>query len=631
MRRPSPLPLALATTLILAQLGPAFSLPQQLRVVGYSWILAPAIIRTESGYAGTTTNVTVMVTEGWGDVYVSTYSLTQEDFQGAATAAARVVCSLLGINFSSYNFYFKVQGAAVIVGGPSAGAAMAVAVYSALTGAPIDRSVMITGMLSPDGTIGPVGGVYEKAQAAARSGARVFLVPPGQSVVVTYVTVERRVGPFRVYSTQPRVVNLTEYAMKEWGLTVREVSTIVDVIRVFFGVEIPQPSPGAITVSDSVLEKVAEVRERALSKAEAELVGASALINSSQLSRLARALLSRRLSEARDYLARAKALRGVEAIQLLTYSISVSRWVSLLVSYYSGDELSRYVSDYLGRLNAFLASLGEKSPRDFQELNYLVIATDLAVRSARLYNESARLWSSDPEAALQNLAYSSAFLEEAEAWLENLGRGPPFPAQQAAQTYISVARSTWSYAYAVISSSGGSTTLAELAGSYYNFAISSYSSGRSLLAAVAAAKSVAIAEAALLSLQSSATGSDVYLRVSREQAMAAVSQARDLLAGIYFLNFSSLVTQQDALAMYKHATHLSTLTLELAKSLGFENPAPEHGGIRENPQPPQPSGRQEKRGEDLVSRILGFLEKVIDAIRGLLKRLADMLIGGRHT
>ncbi len=631
MRSPSPLPLALAAILTLAQLGPAFGLPQQLRVIGHSWILAPAVIRTESGYAGTTTNVTVMVTEGWGDVYVSTYSLTQEDFQGAATAAARVVCSLLGVNFSSYNFYFKVQGTAVIVGGPSAGAAMAIAVYSAITGAPINKSVMITGMISPDGTIGPVGGVYEKAQAAARSGAKVFLVPPGQSVVVTYVTVERRVGPFRVYSTQPRVINLTEYAMKEWGLAVREVSTIVDVIRAFFNVEIPQPSPGAIAVSGRVLEKVAEVRERMLSKAEGELASASALVNSSQLSRLARALLGRRLSDARDYLARAKALRGVEAIQLLTYSISISRWVSLLASYYSGDELSRYVSDYIDRLNAFLTSLGERSPRNFQELNYLVIATDLAVRSARLYNESTRLWSGDPEAALQNLAYSSAFLEEAEAWAENLGRGPPFPAHQAAQTYLSVARSTWPYAYAVISSSGGSTTLVELAGSYYSFAVSSYSSGRSLLAAVAAAKSVAIAEAALLSLQSSATGSDVYLRISREQAVAAVSQARDLLAGIYFLNFSSLVTPQDALPMYKQATHLSTLTLELAKSLGFESPAAEHGGVRENPQPPQPSGTQEKRGEDLVSRILGFLEKVADAIMGFLKRLADVLIGGRRA
>lgn len=608
------------------------AIPQQLKVVGFAWISAPAVMQTEEGYAGTTTNVTVLITEGWGDVYVSTYSLTQEDFQGAATAAARVVCNLLGVNFSGYNFYFKVQGTAVIVGGPSAGAAMAVAVYSALTGTPINRSVMITGMISPDGTIGPVGGVYEKAQAAALNGAKIFLVPPGQSVVVTYTTVERRVGPFRVYSTQPKVINLTEYARKEWGLTVMEVSTVRDVMKIFFNVEFSQPPPGRIVISDEVLEKIAEVKVKVLSKAEAELASASIMINSSSLNRLVRALLNRRLSDARDYLVRAKALRGIESIHLLTYSISISRWVSLLASYYSGDGLNQYVSDYFNRLSAFLASIEERNLRNFQELNYLVIAADLAVRAARLYNESARLWSSDPDAALQNLAFSSTFLEEAEAWIENLDRGSPFSAQQVAQTYLSIARSTWPYVYSVLSASGGSTSLVELASSYYSFAVSSYSSGRSLLAAVAAAKSVAIAEAAILSLQSSATGNDIYLKVSSEQALAAVSQTHDLLAGVYFLNLSSLVTPQDALSMYKHATHLSTLTLALAKSTGFESPTMEQEKTHQNSQLPQQSGKQEEKGgENLMDKILSFLEKIADVIKGFFKWFTNMLIGGSQA
>ncbi|MEM4899547.1 MAG: S16 family serine protease, partial [Thermofilum sp.] len=118
---------------------------EKLQVVGSAWVLAPAVYQTDSGYAGSVTNITVFVTEGWGDVYVSTYSLTAEDFQGAATAAARVVAKLLNLDFSKYNYYFRVKSDAVIIGGPSAGVAMAVAVYSALTGAPINRSVMVTG------------------------------------------------------------------------------------------------------------------------------------------------------------------------------------------------------------------------------------------------------------------------------------------------------------------------------------------------------------------------------------------------------------------------------------------------------------------------------------------------------
>jgi Archaeal serine proteases len=81
----------------------------QLKIIGSAWILAPAVAQTQTGMIGSATNISVFVTEGWGDVYVSTYSLTQEDFQGAATAAARVVTRLLGLNFSNYNYYFKVQ------------------------------------------------------------------------------------------------------------------------------------------------------------------------------------------------------------------------------------------------------------------------------------------------------------------------------------------------------------------------------------------------------------------------------------------------------------------------------------------------------------------------------------------
>ncbi|MFZ8855267.1 MAG: S16 family serine protease, partial [Thermofilaceae archaeon] len=178
MKALRPLVAGVLLLLLLARLAPAEAPEGYLKVVGSAWIIAPAVYQTDSGYAGSVTNITVLVTEGWGDVYISTYSLTQEDFQGAAMAAARVVSKLLNVDFSRYNFYFKVKSDSVIVGGPSAGVAMAVAVYSALTGIPVNRSVAVTGMISPDGSVGPVGGVYEKAQAVAQYGAKVFLVPP---------------------------------------------------------------------------------------------------------------------------------------------------------------------------------------------------------------------------------------------------------------------------------------------------------------------------------------------------------------------------------------------------------------------------------------------------------------------
>ncbi|MFP4006348.1 MAG: S16 family serine protease, partial [Candidatus Hadarchaeia archaeon] len=46
----------------------------------------------------------------------------------------------------------------------------------------IRNGVVITGSISPDGEIGPVGGVKEKAEAAEAANMEIFLVPEGQSV-----------------------------------------------------------------------------------------------------------------------------------------------------------------------------------------------------------------------------------------------------------------------------------------------------------------------------------------------------------------------------------------------------------------------------------------------------------------
>jgi len=65
------------------------------------------------------------------------------------------------------------------VDGPSAGAAMTVAAVSALTGRPIDGSAALTGEISVQGRILPVGGVPEKIGAARKAGLRRVFIPRG--------------------------------------------------------------------------------------------------------------------------------------------------------------------------------------------------------------------------------------------------------------------------------------------------------------------------------------------------------------------------------------------------------------------------------------------------------------------
>jgi PDZ domain-containing protein len=63
--------------------------------------------------------------------------------------------------------------------GPSAGLAFALEIYRDLAAPGLTRGhrVAVTGTIAPDGSVGPIGGVRQKALGAAEAGADVFLVP----------------------------------------------------------------------------------------------------------------------------------------------------------------------------------------------------------------------------------------------------------------------------------------------------------------------------------------------------------------------------------------------------------------------------------------------------------------------
>lgn len=66
------------------------------------------------------------------------------------------------------------------IGGPSAGLAFTLGIIDDLTSGDLTggRTIAVTGTINPDGTVGDVGGVAQKAVAVRRAGAVAFLVPP---------------------------------------------------------------------------------------------------------------------------------------------------------------------------------------------------------------------------------------------------------------------------------------------------------------------------------------------------------------------------------------------------------------------------------------------------------------------
>jgi ATP-dependent Lon protease len=90
--------------------------------------------------------------------------------------ATSVLRALAGVDTADFDLHINVVGGGNI-DGPSAGLAIFLALYSAITKTPMPQDVAITGELSIQGKVRGVGGVIEKLYAARQAGMRRVLLP----------------------------------------------------------------------------------------------------------------------------------------------------------------------------------------------------------------------------------------------------------------------------------------------------------------------------------------------------------------------------------------------------------------------------------------------------------------------
>lgn len=90
--------------------------------------------------------------------------------------ATAVIRKITGKELSSYDVHVNIVGGARI-DGPSAGSAIMLAMISAITQNPILQSVAMTGEISIQGKIKPVGGITEKIYGAKLAGMKTILIP----------------------------------------------------------------------------------------------------------------------------------------------------------------------------------------------------------------------------------------------------------------------------------------------------------------------------------------------------------------------------------------------------------------------------------------------------------------------
>jgi hypothetical protein len=151
----------------------------------------------------------------------------------------------VGVDLSQYRISFDVAGQ---IDGPSAGGLLTTALLASLLGDTVRPDATMTGIINPDGTIGPVGGIPHKIDGAAERGKKLVLVPYGQR--------------FDVDMKLKRPVDLVERGRAR-GVEVREVRHLVEAYAALTGRALPLAKPTGDPLPEVSPAVQAKVRDRA--------------------------------------------------------------------------------------------------------------------------------------------------------------------------------------------------------------------------------------------------------------------------------------------------------------------------------------------------------------------------------
>jgi len=177
-------------------------------------IVLLALKESGDNKSGTVAKLRLDVIPGEERVFLETYPLTKVSTQASLRFAQQVACKELDVDCSKYDFLFSIEALPGIIGGPSAGSAATLLVSGALLGKKIPKDVAITGTINSGGTIGPVGGLKYKIEAAGNNGIKRVLIPKGTNE----------------YSENNVTTNLTALG-NSLNLTIVEITTIREVLN----------------------------------------------------------------------------------------------------------------------------------------------------------------------------------------------------------------------------------------------------------------------------------------------------------------------------------------------------------------------------------------------------------------
>jgi len=383
-------------------------------------IRAPAVSQTSSGYIGAVLYISVSALPGDDHIYVDTWPLTELDTQASARLAVEVAGRITGKDVSQYDFYYVIRTDSPVIGGPSAGGVMTVATIAALEDLEIDPAVMMTGMINPDESIGPVGSIVEKLDASAELGIETFLVPWGQTIITTQETTRNETGGMIQIITKPKKVNVVEYAKENYNIDVIEVEDINDALFYFTGKKFSEKKvEGEININTDFLSKKADETLKRDIKYHDTIEGD---LNSLDINSYEKGYLEKYLDTAGDFIDKAKKdMNDGEYYTALSDLFNSEIYTGVVDEYTHSNDPSKRIKDLEDKINSIDSELKEKRGdiRGIVSLEFLS-AAEKRLKEAYDYLDEAKNYEKnyDTVNVAQSIAYADKRTYTVKLWLD---------------------------------------------------------------------------------------------------------------------------------------------------------------------------------------------------------------------
>ncbi len=346
---------------------------------------------------------------GSGRIFMETFPYTKLDTQISTKFAKEIACKEFDLSCDSYDFFYTLKAGSSIIGGPSAGAAIAALTAAVMKDLELRDDIALTGTINSGGLVGSVGGIKQKLEVAAENGIKKVLIPKGEGIIIE----------------NNETVNLTLYG-RRLGLEVVEVGELSEAVFQFTGAQLGQAS-----------------REIVIDETYRNVMRSLAMDLCQRSGKLKEFVLNRKPGEdfvTGNFLSDETAAlnlteKGLVALDNEAYYTSASycfganvkfRYLATLMQRYKPEDIREQIDVFEAEVKNFEASL--PSYDTITDLQTFTVVRDRLAESGMFLNLSrvklkGASNSSNISSSLNDLAYAIERFYSANSWAKFFGSG----------------------------------------------------------------------------------------------------------------------------------------------------------------------------------------------------------------